>query len=55
MVKKVNQKREMETSLDRSLKRQADQLRMVGNIWGFGQQPDPDHEPAWVKRRRTAR
>ena len=55
MVKTGNQKREVETSLDRSLKRQADQLRMVSNLWKFGQQPDPDHEPAWGKRRRTAR
>jgi hypothetical protein len=54
MVKTANQKRE-ETSLDRSLKRQADQVRMVSNLWNFGQQPDPDHEPAWAKRRRTAR
>ena len=55
MVKTANQKREMEKSLDRSLKRQADQLRLMSNLWGFGEEPDPDHEPAWAERRRTAR
>ena len=43
------------TSLDASLKRSADGLRIANNVWGFGEAVDPDHEPAWAKRRRTAR
>ena len=55
IVKQAYQKRAVETSLDRSLKRGADGLRLMSNLWGFGEKVDPDHVPAWAKRRRTAR
>ncbi len=41
------------TELDKSLKRSAEGLRMANNIWGsFSAKEDPDHVPAWTKRRR---
>ena len=41
------------TELDKSLKRSAEGLRIANNILGsFSAKDDPDHVPAWTKRRR---
>ena len=42
-----------ETELDKSIKRSAESLQMASNIWGFSAEHDPDHQPAWKKRRRS--
>ena len=42
-----------DTNLDKSLKRSAESLRIANNVWGsFSINVDPDHVPAWTKRRR---
>ena len=42
-----------DTNLDKSLKRSAESLRIANNVWGsFSINVDPDHAPAWTKRRR---
>ena len=40
------------TELEKSLKRNAESLQVANNVWGFGIEADPDHVPAWTKRRR---
>ena len=42
-----------ETELGKSIKRNAEKLRVASNIWSFSTKSDPDHEPAWKKRRRS--
>lgn len=39
-------------ALDRSLKRNCDELAVANNVWGFGTVRDEAHVPAWTKRRR---
>jgi len=55
IAKSVAACRKTETSLDRSLKRSAEGLRIFSNMFGFTAEVDPDHGPAYTKRRRTAR
>jgi hypothetical protein len=45
-------KHQGDTSLCKSIKRGAENLRLANNAWGFSSQNDPDHVPAWTKRRR---
>ena len=42
-----------ETELGKSIKRNAESLQMASNIWGFSAERDPDHQPAWKRRRRS--
>ena len=42
-----------ETELGKSIKRNAGLLQVASNIWGFSTRSEPDHEPAWKKRRRS--
>ena len=42
-----------ETELGKSIKRNAESLQMASNIWGVSAVSDPDHKPAWKKRRRS--
>jgi hypothetical protein len=42
-----------ETELGKSIKRSAGMLQVASNIWSFSTKNDPDHEPAWKKRRRS--
>ena len=41
-----------ETELGKSVKRNAQALQLINNLWGFTFSPDPDHVPAWTKRQR---
>jgi len=45
-------KHQGDTSLCKSVKHGAENLRLANNAWGFSSQNDPDHVPAWTKRRR---
>ena len=40
------------SELDKSLKRNAESVQFASNLWGFGIEANPDHVPAWTKRRR---
>ena len=40
------------SELERLLKHNVEMLRKTSNLWSFGVQDDPGHEPAWKKRRR---
>ena len=40
------------TDLDKNLKRSAESLQVANNVWDFGTEADPNHVPAWTKRRR---
>ena len=42
-----------QTTLGRSIKRSAGMLQVASNVWGFSSKSDPDHQPAWKKRRRS--
>ena len=44
--------RAAETELEKSLKRNAESLRIASNVWGFGLETEPDHVPTWTKRQR---
>ncbi len=42
-----------QTALDNLLKRSIEGLRVANNVLGsFDTKPDPDHVPAWTKRRK---
>ena len=43
--------RAAETELEKNLKRNAESL-WIANVWGFGEEANPDHIPAWTKKRR---
>ena len=51
-VTKTKRKGEELSELDKSLKRNAESLQFANNLWGFGIEANPDHVPAWTKRRR---
>ena len=42
-----------QTSLGKSIKRGAGMLQLATSVWGFDSKSDPDHQPAWKKRRRS--
>lgn len=44
--------RAAETELEESRKRSAKSLQIANNVWFFGTEVDPNHVPAWTKRRR---
>ena len=43
----------LEETERRSIQRRAESAQMASNIWGFSAVRDPDHQPAWKKRRRS--
>ena len=51
-VTQAQTKGEELTKLQTTLKRGAESLRIANNVLGFGTDADPDHVPAWTKRKR---
>ena len=47
-----NLDRTAETQLDKTLKRNAESLQIANNVWFFRTEAEPDHIPAWTKKRR---
>ena len=43
----------LEETERRSIQRRDESVQMASNIWGFSTVRDPDHQPAWKKRRRS--